>query len=210
MLFFVVIIVLAAAFFAAYGLGVRKGKQWGTIVMVVCLVALLGTLGHRLLGAGGQPGGRARADRYAAETESAVAGAVGAALRETVSEPAVIAVVLNEEPGRQREAVIEAWRAGLGGALGDNVREMEVSFSGGEVAPSSLPAVRNADIVIFGNGTIAPWLESLAGKPRAACFRASADPGARATAQDLLDRGLLEAAVFEAADGSLETLSAAQ
>ena len=50
MLYYPLIAVLALGTIAAYAAGVKPGKSWGTPVMVVCMLALLGVMGWRWFG----------------------------------------------------------------------------------------------------------------------------------------------------------------
>ena len=120
---------LIAVFFlgvlVSYGAGVKKGAAWGTPVLILCVIGLIGVVGQRVFvgpGAGG-PGdvGAKGVLKAASEAEW-----LGRALKGRIPEGSRIFILSFYDPARGRDmtASKEAWTEGLSDGLGDTTWEV--------------------------------------------------------------------------------------
>lgn len=138
------IILFGVGVLVAYFAGVKAGRAWGTPLLVVCLIGVLGTVGNRYL----------RGERLPppppnpVSSEKAPAQALGRLMSEDLADDAIVTIVWMGA-GSDRTERTKLWEVGLKETLGDGITiDYSPPHGLGFSPPGGWPAV-STDALVF-------------------------------------------------------------
>jgi hypothetical protein len=158
-MYWVIVGVLGIGVFAAYFGGVRAGRSWGTPLLMVCVIGLLGAIGYDLLGPGsGGPTRKIKATPVAAEELRAER--LGALMMGELPAGAAIRLVWAGAATGDMAARWKRWEKGLKTGLEDETIQVkaqsiprgDVPMTGMENLPPGareMRTVSDADAVVY-------------------------------------------------------------
>ena len=213
LLYYVIVIVLAIVLILAYVKGVKVGQAWGTPVMVVCLLLILGAVGYRVVAGGGEAGG----DPYKGEkgNEARNARMLAEAVRDEITEPVTVVVLLPpmlavRDVHRNIKKSKPRWEAGFQTGLGEGKLASLVVWEQRKGRSSRLPkSVATADIAFCPQGDM-PDAVGLMDGPALVLVYYPAQAGTQTVTEEAVRQkisdGMVDAAVISDGKGGLNLI----
>ena len=200
-MYYAIVVVLAAAIVAAYLAGVKKGKKWGQIVMVVCVLGLVLTVGRRAIFSGRSAAPGTGIEFTAVGQDEERVRALASELKDQIEAGADICVVMKPDHDPKEEEKTAAYREVLTEVLwSDAVGELVVIRAGGGRGVYT-PETEDVGAILYLHRWTALGLSTFDPRPKTAAWFAGDPQKARARAQQELASGLLDVAIL--ADGTV-------
>ena len=209
LLYYAIVIVLAIVLILAYVMGVKTGKAWGTPVMVLCLILILGAVVYRVVS-----GGDAGDDPLKSEkgNEKRNARMLAEAIRDEVTESVTVAVLLPPvfevmDVHRNIEKSQPRWEAGFQTGLGEGKLASLVVWEAKKGRGARWPkSVATADIAFCPQGDMSAAVGRMAGPALVLVYypaRAGTQTVTEEAVREKINDGMVNAAVISDGKGGL-------
>jgi hypothetical protein len=172
MLYFAVVILMGVGVLVSYFAGVKAQKAWGTPVLVLCFIILIGALAMRIVGGPAKP----KAIAEESGNEQAVGRLLGEAAKGLIAEPVKVGILVAEKPftltsGRLPTPPSERlrlWEAGLREGLGaGNITDV-LSYEDGPTA--SPQQVKGCGLLVCPVDYVGGVAEALQPRPKVVVY----------------------------------------